>query len=592
MTTMTRAGLRLALACGVALLGACKDEQKKAAAPVKADYANAAPKHEAAPVPVPVFADITAAAGIDFVATTGAFGRKLMPETMGAGVGMLDYDGDGWLDLVLVDGRPWDKSRPCPPLLRVYHNERNGRFRDATAELGLAGLCGYGMGVAIADYNGSGRPSIFVTSLDGNHLLRNDGGHFTDVTAAAGLAPPAGRPLAWGSSAAWLDASGTGRLDLFVANYVKWTPETDVFTTRDGVHKSYATPTVYEGVSNRLFRNRGDGTFEDVTVGSGIYDEHNKALGIVVLDVNGDGAADLFVTNDTAPNKLYVNDRHGHFEDRALEYGVAYDELGRAKAGMGTDAAEIGDGVLAIGVGNFSDEAVSHYELVSGGGTFTDGSPRRGLASATLADLTFGARFADLNNDGRPDLLLINGHIEPDIARVQATTAYAQVPRLFLQDSGGRYIEYAQLAGKPLMPPVVGRAVAIGDLFNDGRLDLLISTNGGPVHLLRNNSPPRGWVAFTLVGKGMNLDALGAAVVVEASTGWRYADSVRARGSYLASSPYTLHTGVPDGVTTVNVRVTWPDGNKTVEPDVAVGHHYRLREDGSRGVVASPPVGG
>nr|WP_294543306.1 CRTAC1 family protein [uncultured Rhodopila sp.] len=587
------AAFSLGLLAATALLASCK-EKKQAAIPKKADYAVTAPKQETAVnVPVPVFKDITQEAGITFAGVTGADGRKLMPETMGSGVGLIDYDGDGWLDLVLVNGRPWDATKKCPPLLTVYHNERNGKFRDVTSELGLENLCGYGMGVAIADYDGDGRPDIFVTSLDGNHLLHNDGKSFTDVTERAGLNPPKDLAQRWSTSAAWLDATGDGRPDLFIANYVRWTPETDVFTTRDGTTKSYATPTVYKGVSNRLFRNRGDGTFEDVTVQSGIYDDHNKALGVVVLDISGDRHPDLFVSNDTQPNKLYVNDGHGHFVDRALEYGVGYDEMGRAKAGMGTDAADIGGGVLAIGVGNFSDEAVSHFELPpAGANAFTDGSPRRGLASATLADLTFGTRFADLNNDGRPDLILINGHIEPDIARVQAGTTYAQLPRLFLQDASGRYQEYSRLAGKPLMQPVVGRSLAIGDVFNDGNLDLLISTNGGPAHLLRNVSPPRGFVELTLVGKGGNRDALGASVVVEADTGWRWTDTVRSRGSYLASSPYTLHTGVPDGVAKVALHVVWPDGSKSDEQEVAVGHCYRLTQDGVLTSVEFPKVGG
>lgn len=593
-----RADRRILLALAVpALLAGCKEE-KKAEAPARRAYAEA-PSKPAAPAPaaaiaVPEFKDVTEAAGIRFTAVTGAAGRKLMPETMGAGVALADLDGDGWLDLILVNGRPWDSAKPCPPLLTVYRNERDGTFRDVTEPLGLAKLCGYGMGVAVGDYDASGRPSIFVTSLDGNHLLRNDGDHFTDVTEAAGLKRPDGAPPEWGSSAVWLDAFGNGRPDLFVANYVRWTPETDVFTTRDGLNKSYATPTVYQGMSNRLWRNRGDGTFEDATAEAGLLDEHNKALGIVVLDVGDHGAAhgarDLFVTNDTEPNKLYVNDGHGHFQDRALEYGVAYDETGRAKAGMGTDATRIAGGVLAIGVGNFSDEVVSHYELPPAGETFADRSAPRGLAAATLADLTFGTRFADFNNSGRQGLLLVNGHIEPDIAKVQATTSYAQMPRLFLQDADGHYVEYGKLAGHPLLPPIVGRAVAVGDVFNDGNLDLLISSNGGPAHLLRNVSPPRGWLELTLIGKGANRDALGAAVHVEAAGGWHFDDSVRARASYLASSPYTLHTGIPDGVSEVSARVTWPDGGESKQT-LAVGRHYRWAEDGAP-VPAQPAKSG
>lgn len=571
----------VAVAAGVYMLlqrsGASRGDATKTPAP--ASYA-APPVAPAVAVPLPAFEDATVAAGIEFKAVTGADGRKLMPETMGAGLGLLDYDGDGWLDIVLVNGRSWDR-KTCPPLLTVYRNLRNGKFRDATAEVGLKNLCGYGMGVAVADYDGDGRPDIFVTSLDGNHLLHNDGGKFSDATAAAGLGGKRSGIQDWSTSAVWFDADGDGRLDLFVCNYVRWTPQTDVFTTRDGVNKSYATPTVYQGLSNRLWRNTGNGKFEDATRAAGLYDEQNKALGAVVLDVDGDGHPDLFVSNDTLPNKLYVNDGKGRFQERALEYGVGYDETGRAKAGMGTDAVDIGGGTLAIGVGNFSDEATSHYEMAPDAATFVDASPRRGLASATLADLTFGTRFGDFNNDGRQDLVIVNGHIEPEIAKVQATTSYEQQPRLFLGDASGRYVEYSRAAGKPLAPPMVGRALAVGDVFNSGKLDLLISTNGGPPRLLRNIGPDRGYMQLTLVGNGTNRDALGSTVELEAANGWRWRDSVRARGSYLASSPYALHTGVPDGVTQVDVKVVWPDGSRTEKKAVPVGARYRLAQDGT-----------
>lgn len=573
------AAIALAGAAAVVLLRRYGATATDVPAPATPAAYTAQPAAPAVAVPLPVFEDVTAAAGIDFKAMTGADGHKLMPETMGAGLGIADLDGDGWLDLIMVNGRSWD-GKVCPPLVTVYRNLQNGKFRDVTAELGLKNLCGYGMGVAVADYDGDGRADIFVTSLDGNHLLRNDGGRFTDATKAAGLASGRTGVQDWSTSAVWVDVDGDGLLDLFVANYVRWTPQTDVFTTRDGVNKSYATPTVYQGLSNRLYRNKGGGRFEDVTRQAGLYDEQNKALAVVVLDVNGDARPDLFVSNDTLPNKLYVNDGRGRFEDRSLEYGVGYDETGRAKAGMGTDAVEIGGGTLAIGVGNFSDEATSHYEMAPGVATFVDASPRRGLASATLADLTFGTRFADLNNDGLQDLVIVNGHIEPSIAKVQATTSYEQQPRLFLGDPSGRYLEYSRAAGKPLASPMVGRALAVGDIFNTGKLDLLISTNGGAPRLLRNVGPERGYVQMTLVGKGTNRDALGSTVELQAANGWRWRDSVRARPSYLASSPYTLHTGVPDGVTHVDLKVTWPDGSRTIWQNVPANSRYRLTQGG------------
>jgi hypothetical protein len=417
--------------------------------------------------------------------------------------------------------------------------------------------------------------------VTGPRLLRNDGGVYTDVTRAAGLTPPAPE---WSTSAAWLDADGDGRLDLFVANYVQWSPETDVFTTLDGTSKSYATPQVYAGLANRLFRNQGDGRFADAGTAAGIGGgDENKALGVVVLDLEGDGDADIFVSNDTVANKLYVNDGSGGFTDTAMLVGVGYDEMGEARAGMGVDTGQSVDGVPVIAIGNFSNEAVSLYERT--GDVFLDTAQRRGIAAPTLARLTFGARFADFDEDGRDDLLLANGHIEPEIQAVQNAVTYRQPVDLYLAGADGRFASAAELAGVPLGEPVVGRCLAVGDIDGDLDQDAVVGVNGGAPLILRNQAGGARALVLHLGDPGStNPEALGARVTVSAGD-WSRTETVRARGSYLGHSPYALHLGVPAAAgDSVSVEVTWPGGEQETLGPLAVGRQYEIRRgEGARG---------
>ena len=563
------------LALGLVLAG-CREEEESSAEATKPTDGDYFLQEVVADMPDEAATVLRAVAGadvgIDFTHRTGAEGNKLMPETMGPGCGMLDLDRDGRMDLVFVDGQSWDIKAPATPLLRVYRGGDAG-FTDATEAFGLSGITGYGMGVAAGDHDGDGDTDLAVTTVFGVRLLRNDVGTFTDVTEAAGLGGTEGK---WYTSASWLDMDGDGWLDLVAAGYVRWSVESDVFTTLNGTDKSYAVPSVYDGLPNLLLRNRGEGTFEDVSDASGFAEGENKGLGIAIVDVNDDGAPDLFVSNDTTANKLYVNDGAGHFTDMALVAGTAYDESGRARAGMGVDAAQPG-GTTVIAVGNFSDEAVSHFEAQKGDSWFVDAAQSRGLALHTQSVLTFGLRFADFDADGRQDLLLANGHIEPEITEVQSAVSYRQPIELYRLSEEGRYHD-------PLVigDPIVGRCIAVGDIDGDIDQDAVITENGGAPVLLINETGSARQILVDLDDPDTpNREAIGASITLVAGD-WSQTERIRARGSYLGHSPYSVHFAVPEAVAQGAVRLTvlWPDGSSQEIADVALGQRHFITHSG------------
>jgi enediyne biosynthesis protein E4 len=520
------------------------------------------------------FTDVTAAAGIRFVHTNGAFGKKYLPETLGSGCAFIDVDGDGWQDLFFVNSKKWPGRAGTPSYPALYRNNRDGTFSDITRQSGLA-FESYGLGVTAADYDNDGRIDIYITALDSNRLFRNVGaGKFVDVTRTAGVADGG-----FSTSAAWLDYDRDGRLDLFVAHYVEWSPQKDLFCTIDGAHKSYCTPESYTGESSTLFRNRGDGTFENATIRAGLKDPTCKALGVAVLDFDNDGWPDLFVANDTQPNRLYRNTRNGTFEDVAVASGVAFNEAGVARAGMGTDAADYDrSGRESIIVGNFSNEMMGLYHN-EGNGLFIDEAAVAGIGRPSLLRLTFACFFFDYDLDGWLDIFAANGHVADDIQAVQKNITYAQPPHLFHNVGRGRFEESTGLGGRALQEAIVARGAAYGDYDNDGDLDLAISTNAGRARLLRNDGGNANhFLTVRTAGTVSNRDGIGARVTVKVSGSTTLSRTVKSGSSYLSQSQLPVTFGLGSASSAERVDVEWPSGRKDALTNVRANQAITVQE--------------
>jgi hypothetical protein len=576
-TTSSRPGSRRpgrigALAALVLLGGACDGEAPEPAPKTPAPYSRPAYANrvsEGPAEPLSRFEDAAEAAGLRFVHENGARGRKYLLETMGSGAAVLDYDGDGRMDVFLVNGRPWpgeDAAAGTLPTAKLFRNRGDGTFEDVTRAAGLDAVR-FGMGVAVADYDGDGDPDIFVTAVGACALYRNDGGRFTDVAKEAGVAgepwiDEKGRPRdpCW-SCAAFLDYDRDGIPDLYVCRYVRWSRDNDVFTSIDGKTKAYTIPDRYRGDSGRLYRGRGDGTFEDVTKAAGLLREDAKALGVAACDLDGDGWTDIFVANDGEPNLLFRNRGDGTFEECGLPSGIAYDSQGKARAGMGAAVAYVDEGGFpVIATGTFSQEALAFYRRRAGarGFTFVDEGPAAGVAGPTFPSLTFGLVFQDFDLDGRPDLAIANGHIEPTIQQVMHDIPYAQPAQVFRNLGGGRFEDVTARSGPAFQVPSVGRGLAWIDYDGDGDPDLLLTQNGGPVRLLRNDAPPgRKSLRLRLDGTGRNRDALGAVVTVAVGGVVSRAER-QSGGSYLSESEPTLLFGLGDRPGAEKVHVRWP----------------------------------
>jgi hypothetical protein len=500
--------------------------------------------------------DVTTAAGIQFQHNTGAYGGKLLPETLGAGCAFLDYDADGWQDILLINGMDWPGHKRQRSALKLYRNNRNGTFTDVTRSAGLD-VEMYGMGVAVGDFNNDGFPDLLVTAVGQNRLFRNTGkGTFVDVTKESGL----GGRAAFSTSALWFDYDRDGLLDLFVCNYVRWSVEHDVFCSNDGKQKSYCTPEAYRGDTCWLFRNRGDGTFEDVTATSGIFDTSSKSLGAAILDVDGDGWLDLFVANDTQPNKLYRNQKNGTFKEAAVEAGVAFSTDGKARAGMGVDAAYLGASLTpSVAVTNFDNEMIGLYRAASPG-VYEDVATKASVGAASRNTLGFGCLFADLFLSGNLDLIVANGHIDETVRNIHGHVGYAQAPHLFMNDGKDTFRDITAAVGDQFAAPKVGRGLAVGDFDRDGDLDVLLTTNGGSASLFRNDLALRNrWLRFQLTGTKSNRDAIGALVRIF-HDGTFQTRMVKSGSSYLSQSelPVTFGVGGRDRVD--RVVVAWPSG--------------------------------
>ena len=532
------------------------------------------------------FTDITAEAGIRFKHTSGAFGKKYLPETIGSGCAFLDYDNDGWQDILLVNSMDWPENKKRRSYTALYHNNKDGTFTDVSAQAGL-GIEMYGIGAAVADYDNDGNVDIYITNVGQNRLFRNlGGGKFVDVTARAGVGDSG-----FSTAAAWFDYDNDGKLDLFVGNYVEWSPETDQNCTLDGKNKSYCTPQTYKGQSPTLYHNRGNGTFENVTARAGMNDPAGKTLGVALLDYDDDGWMDLFVANDTEPNKLYRNNRNGTFTDNAVIAGVAFSESGTARAGMGVDAADYdGSGRQSVVIGNFTNESIALYHN-DGTGLFTNDAPASGIGKMSAQSLTFACFFFDYNLDGLLDIFAANGHVSDDISVVQPTVKYAQAPHLFHNKGRKKFEEVTAKLGRALNRAIVGRGAAYGDIDNDGDLDLLLTTNNGPARLLRNdNANQNDLLRVRTVGARANRDGVGAKVVVKTSKGRSIFAMVRTGSSYCSQAelPLTFGLGKPEEGVTLSLEITWPGGQKDRIADLKSNQSIVVQE--GKGVIASEPI--
>jgi hypothetical protein len=532
--------------------------------------------------PAVSFTDVTHTAGVDFVHVNGAYGERLLPETMGGGVAFLDFDRDGLQDLLFVNASTWpwhkqDARRATPAL---YRNKGNGAFENVTERTALGAVSFYGMGAAVADINGDGYPEIFLTGVGPNRLLLNDKGtHFSDVTAKAGVS---GADDAWSSSAAFLDYDRDGDLDLFVCNYVQWSREIDLSVDYrlTGIGRAYGPPTNYAGTHSYLYRNNGDGTFSDVSATAGVQINNpatglpaGKGLAVLPLDIDGDGWLDLVVSNDTVQNFLFLNQGDGTFEESGMTSGLAFDNNGKATGAMGIDAASYNnDNEFAVAVGNFSNEMSSFYVAYDGVPQFTDEAVVSGIGSESRQALSFGLFFFDYDLDGRVDLLQTNGHVEDEINVVQPSQHYEQPTQLFWNcgpQCARNYIHVPLEDTGDLGRPVVGRSAAYGDIDGDGDSDVVITqVNRAPLLLRNDQALGHHWLRVKVEGTGLNRDALGARVEVTVD-GVSQTRTVMPSRSYLAQVELPVTFGLADAARVDELKVTWPDGETRTLTDLA-----------------------
>jgi hypothetical protein len=535
------------------------------------------------------FTNISDAAGIDFVHVNGAYGERLMPETIGGGAAFFDYDNDGDQDLFLVNFRHWpDHPGDSTPTQALYRNDGSGRFEDVTEASGLA-IEAYGMGVAVGDYDADGWSDLFLSSLKKNYLFHNEQGRFRDVTDTARVG---GQDNLWSTGAAFLDYDRDGDLDLFVLNYVHWTRKADleIDFRLAGLGRAYGAPNNFRGTDSYLYRNNGDGRFSDVSAAAGIQIHDpvsglpvGKGLGVVPVDYDRDGWLDLIIANDTARNFLFHNLGDGRFEEVGAFEGLAFDRNGKATGAMGIDAARYrNDAELGIAIGNFANEMSSLFVTTDGGPPFADEAVLDGLGPASRLALTFGVLFFDYDLDGRLDLLQANGHLEHEINKVQASQQYAQPPQLFW-NCGAACPATFLLVSEPgdLARPLVGRAAAYADIDADGDLDVLITQNGRRAALYRNDQQlGHHWLRLKLVGAGDNRNAIGARLALTAGGITQYRDLMPTR-SYLSQVELPVTFGLGRHAAIDALDITWPDGTQQSLRPAAVDTTLTVTQPGA-----------
>ena len=525
-----------------------------------------------------VFTDVADRAGIGFVHRNGAAGNFWYPELFGGGVAVLDLDGDAWPDLLFVNGRDWQvDGRPARHGL--FRNNRDGTFSDVLAGSGLDGVNAYGLGATIADYDNDGRDDIFMTTVDGGRLFHNEGhGTFADVSARAGI-----RNTEFSVSAAWFDYDRDGRVDLFIGNYVRWSPGAEVRCGLGG-ERGYCGPDAYKPVASKLYRNAGGGRFEDVTARAGLDAPSDKAMGVAVLDYNGDGWPDLFVGNDRVPAKLYRNDGHGRFVEEGVQAGVALSEHGAARANMGVDAADYDrSGRPHLVVGNFFNEMLGLYHNENGK-VFVDAAPRTEVGRASLLAVTWAVFFLDYDLDGYPDIFAANGGTDESQVR-DARARVSQPPLLLWNRGNGTFENETKTLGSAFNRPMMARGAAYADFDGDGDLDIAVSTLNGPAHLFRNDGGNRGnWLRVRTIGSRSNRSGIGANVRVTSASGTQ-GQMVHSGSSYASQSELTLTFGLGTDTRVSRIAVEWPSGRTQTFEDVAANQAVRIDE--ARGLLPS-----
>jgi enediyne biosynthesis protein E4 len=525
------------------------------------------------------FVEVTQQAGVDFLHQAPHSPRKYLLETMGSGVALFDCDNDGRLDIFLVNGAPFPDFVPKGTIPqktgpkywnRLYHQKPDGTFEDVTEKAGLAGV-GYGMGAAVADYDNDGCQDLYVTALGGNRLYHNNGdGTFTDVTAKAGVGGSG-----WSTSAAWVDLDNNGHLDLVVLRYVQW-DWNDVWCGSP-TNRGYCHPDVFQPISMLVYRNKGDGTFEEEAHRMQL-EKPGKALGIAIADYDRDGYSDIFVANDSMFEFLFHNKGNGTFEEVGLEAGVAVNAEGQTFAGMGADFSDYdNDGWPDIVVNDLANQMYALYRN-NGDGTFTYNSIATGVGGISLLHSGWGMRFMDYDNDGWKDLLIAQGHDLDTVEKSFPNLHYREAPMLLRNIGGKRFVDVGAISGDPFRQKWVGRGLAIGDIDNDGRLDAVITENGGPAHVLMNRTQAgHHWIGFKLVGRKSNRDGIGAVIRVETSAGSQWY-TVTTASSYLSTSDVRAHFGLGVEANAKTVEIRWPSGIVQKLTNVA-GDRYATVEE-------------
>jgi hypothetical protein len=556
-----------------------------------------APPKLVAEIPATPFRDVTEAAGVLFTHNNGAYGDKLLPETMGGGVAFFDFDNDGQPDLLFVNSTYWPSQVPpgkAPTTMTLYRNEGNGHFTDVTAGSGLD-VSFYGMGCTVGDYDNDGLVDVFFTAVHGNRLFHNLGqGKFDDVTAVAGVG---GSGQDWSTSCAFFDYDNDGRLDLFVCNYVQWTRAIDfeVGYKLAGIGRAYGQPRDFPGTFPFLYHNDGNGRFTDVSKKAGVQVKNPvtgvpaaKSLGVAVADLDNDGWLDLVVANDTVQNYVFHNNRDGTFKEIGALSGIAFDAYGQTRGAMGIDAAHFrNDDALGIAIGNFANEMTALYVSQPKPLTFADEALTEGIGAASRLLLKFGLFFFDYDLDGRPDVLTANGHLETEISKVQQSQTYAQPAQLFWNAGAGKKPAFVAVppakCGEDLFKPIVGRGSAFADVDGDGDLDVVLAQVGGPPLLLRNDQKlGHHWLRLKLIGTTCNRDAIGAEVKVrlKGQVLWR---TVMPTHGYLSQAELPLTFGLGNHDHVESVQIQWPGGRTQAVGDLKIDALNVVRESAPPG---------